>query len=180
MKRKVFISINLPERTKKRLIKTIEKWQDLPVKWVKENNLHITLLFLGFVDEESMVEVCEKVAKITEETEIFDIEFDEINFGPTENDPKMIWVGGKNNENLRRLVEKIEKSLEIFSSAKKEFRPHITLGKIRQKKWQTLAKKPQIKANFSLLVTTESVDIMASDFEGDENEYALIESCQLK
>jgi len=179
MKRKIFISINLPERTKKRLTRAIERWQDLPVKWSKEKNLHVTLFFLGFVDEESMLGVCQKVSKVTENVEIFDIEFESITFGPSAEDPRMIWVKGQPNEELRMLVEKIEKELGIFSSSKKEFRPHITLGKIRKNKWNELVEKPEINKEFPLLVSVESVDVMASDFEGDDMEYAIIESCQL-
>lgn len=179
MKRKIFISINLPERTKKRLTKAIEKLPDLPVKWVKEANFHVTLFFLGFVDEESMLEVCQKVARISEKEEIFDIEFNAITLGPSQDDPRMIWVTGEPNEELRSLVEKIEKELGIFTSSKKEFRPHITLGKIRKNKWNELLEKPEINKEFPLLVSIENVDVMASDFEGDGMEYTIIESCPL-
>lgn len=180
MKRKIFISINLPSRTKKRLIKAMEKWQDLPVKWVKEANLHMTLFFLGFVDDQSVIEVCEKIRDLSQNHEIFDIEFSSITFGPTAEDPRMIWVAGEASEELKKLVEKIEKELGIFSSEKKEFRPHITLGKIRKNKWDELPEKPEISKEFPLLVNVESVDVMASDFEGDGMEYTIIESCPLK
>jgi len=149
------------------------------VKWSKEKNLHITLFFLGFVDDDSTLDVCQKVAKIAQTADIFDVEFEAIKFGPTMEDPRMIWVAGKVSENLRDLVEKIEKELGIFSSSKKEFRPHITLGKIRKNKWNELPEKPVINKDFPLLVTVESIDVMASDFEGDDMEYTVIESCGL-
>lgn len=179
MKRKIFISINLPSRTKKRLIKATERWQDLPVKWSKEENLHVTLLFLGFVDDDSTYDVCEKTLKITPAEEIFDIEFDAIELGPTAEDSRMIWITGQASEELKNLVEKLEKELGIFNSSKKEFRPHITLGKIRKNKWDELSEKPKIKKEFPLTVSVESVDVMASNFEGDGMEYTLIESCEL-
>jgi 2'-5' RNA ligase len=179
MKRKIFVSINLPSRTKKRLIRATEKWQDLPVKWSKEENLHVTLLFLGFVDDDSTYEVCEKVLKITPTEEIFDIEFDSIELGPTAVEPRMVWVTGQASEELKNLVEKIEKELGIFVSSKKEFRPHITLGKIRKNKWDELPEKPTIQKDFPLTVSVESVDVMASNFEGDGMEYTIIESCEL-
>ena len=179
MKRKIFISINLPDRTKKRLVRATEMWQDFPVKWVKEKNLHITLFFLGFVDDDSTLDMCQKVTKLAQTADIFDVEFEAIKFGPTQEYPRMIWVAGKVSENLRDLVEKIEKELGIFSSSKKEFRPHITLGKIRKNKWNELPEKPVINKDFPLLVTVETIDVMASDFEGDDMEYTVIESCEL-
>jgi RNA 2',3'-cyclic 3'-phosphodiesterase len=179
MKRKIFISINLLARTKKSLIRATEEWQDLPVKWVKEPNLHITLEFLGHVLDDVIPEICEKIDEAVADTEIFDLEFEKICLGPSKVESRMIWLAGNASEELKNLCEKIEKALDIFSSSKKSFRPHITLGKIRQHKWQALEETPVIDKNFPLTTTVESVDIMASEFEGDGMEYTIIQSCPL-
>lgn len=179
MKRKIFISINLAERDKKRFIRATEKWQDLPVKWVKEANLHITLAFLGHIMDENMAEICEKVREAVENVEIFDLEFETIELGPDAKNPKMIWLSGRADENLRILHEKIEKVLGIYVSSKKSFRPHITLGRIRGRKWEAVAPKPDILENYNLIVSVESVDVMASDFSDGSREYTIIQSCSL-
>lgn len=179
MKRKIFISINLAERDKKRLILATEKWQDLPVKWVREPNLHVTLAFLGHIMDENMAEICEKVCKAVENVEIFDLEFETIELGPDAADPKMIWLSGRADENLRSLHEKIEKALGTYVSSKKSFRPHITLGRIRKRKWEALVSKLEICERYNLIVTAGSVDIMASKFEGGGQKYTTIQSCPL-
>lgn len=179
MKRKIFISINLPDRVKKRLIQATEKWADLPVKWVREQNLHITLFFLGFIETEGIPEICEQVRYATANEELFDIEFNKLELHSTD-DPKMIWISGEANENLLKLYENIEKELGMFMSSKKSFRPHITLGRIRKHKWQEMSDKPLIDEKYPLVITAETVDIMASDFGDGGQEYTLIESCPLK
>lgn len=179
MKRKIFISINLAERDKKRLIRATEKWQDLPVKWVREANLHVTLVFLGHIMDENMAEICEKVRGAARNVEIFDLEFEAIELGPDAADPKMIWLSGRADENLKSLHEKIEKALGTYVSSKKSFRPHITLGRIRKRKWEALALKPEILENYNLIVPVESVDVMASDFSDGGREYTIIQSCPL-
>ena len=180
MKRKIFISINLLDRDKKRLISATQKWQDLPMKWVKEPNLHITLAFLGHIMDESMPEICEKVRVAAKNIEMFDLEFETIELGPDAENPKMVWLSGEASENLKILHEKIEKALGIFISSKKSFRPHITLGRIRGRKWEALAPKPEIFEKYKLTVSVESVDIMASDFGDGSREYTTIQSCPLK
>jgi len=180
MKRKIFISINLLDRDKKRLIRATEKWQDSPVKWIKEPNLHITLAFLGHVADENMAEICEKINAAVKNDEIFDLEFETIELGPDAKNPKMVWLSGEASENLKILHEKIEKALGIFVSSKKSFRPHITLGRIRGRKWEALAPKPEILEKYNLIVSVESVDIMASDFGDGSREYTTIRSCPLK
>jgi 2'-5' RNA ligase len=179
MKRKIFISINLPVRDKKRLIRVTEKWQDLPVKWIKEQNLHITLVFLGHISDEDMAEICEKVSEVAKNVEIFDLEFEKIELSPDAENPKIIWLRGETNENLRVLHEKIEKALGLYVFSKKSFRPHITLGKIRRRKWEALELKPKIREKYYFNVTAESVDVMASDFGDDGQEYIIIQACSL-
>lgn len=180
MKRKIFISINIPDKIKKSLIKATKKWQDLPMKWVKEANLHITLLFLGYIDEETLPEICQKTREVVENMDIFDIEFDRIELFPSADDPKIIALTGPDNENLLELYDSLGKTLEIFNVSKKSFRPHITLGRGRKYKWEALEMKPSISENYPLVITAETIDVMASDFGDGENEYTIIESCPLK
>jgi len=184
MKRKIFININIPDKTKKRLVRATEAWQlarpgDLPVKWVKEPNFHITLIFLGFILDNAVVEVCEKVRAAVFNLEIFDIEFNRIELGPSETDPKTIWITGEANDDLRILQESIEKALGIYVTSKKTFRPHITLGRIRAHLWAELPEKPSINRDYPLIITVESADVMASEFENEGQEYTIIESCPL-
>lgn len=180
MKRKIFININLNGRDKKRLVRATEKWMDLPVKWTKDVNLHLTLEFMGFVLDSVVLDICNAVREAVSEVEIFDLEFEKIELGPSKDDPRMIWLTGEASEELKNLHEKIQKALDIFTTSKKSFRPHITLGKIRQHKWQELETVPAIERDFPMTVAVESVDVMASEFEGDGMEYAIIESCPLK
>ena len=57
MRRRVFIAINLPENIKKELSDYQFKWLELPASWVKKENLHITLSFLGYLIDEELLEV---------------------------------------------------------------------------------------------------------------------------
>lgn len=180
MKRKIFISINISDKAKKRLVSAMQKWHNLPVKWTKESNLHVTLFFLGHIDDDSVAEVCLAVQKITDCEDIFDLNMEKIELAPSGNDPQMIWLVGEPSEELRKIHEKIEKELDIFKAERKIFRPHITLGRIRKYKWQDLDEKPEISEKLPLIITVGSLDIMASDFGDGQNEYILIESCSLK
>lgn len=63
MRHRVFIAINLPEDIKQKLSEYEIKWPELPCRWTKKENLHITLAFLGYTTDEELVEVC----KITKE-----------------------------------------------------------------------------------------------------------------
>lgn len=179
MKRKIFLSINLPDRSKNRLVGATQEWQILPVKWTKIDNLHLTLVFLGYTETDDLEDICQKVSYAAGKSQIFDIGFDTIRLFPSKEDPKMICLTGDPDENLKNLVADIEDALEISRGPKKIFRPHITLGRIRKHKWEALEPQVEILQKFDLVVSAETVDVMASDFERDGNIYSVIQSCPL-
>ncbi len=179
MKRKIYVSINLPKKTQKSLARIMERWEGLPIKWTKPENLHLSLLFLGFVDDESVLEVCRKIESLCQKEEMFDVELSLIKFSPSPEDAKRVTLTGGHSEELKNLIEKIEQELGIANSPKKEFHPNIILGKVRKKRWDEMIEKPVIEKHFPLLVDVESVDVMASDFESEEGEYVIVESCPL-
>ncbi len=180
MKRKIFININLNGQISRRLAKSCAKWQAFPVKWTKEDNLHIELFFLGYVDNEVVLDICQKVSEVVKNRAIFDLEFKKIVITPSPENPREFRAIAKSSEELKNLCEMIEKKLEIFVVSKKVFSPHITLGKIRKEKWEELEEKPLVGEKASFAVSVEAIDIMASHFGEGKNGFVLIESCPLK
>ncbi len=171
------MEINVPNSLKKRLAQIVSKWEDLPVKWMKEENFHITVAFVGYVDESMIPEICEKVGDATVDFESFDLEFDKIEIGPSLEDPRMVWLSGQPCPELGWLNEAVEKSLGMRPQAHKEFRPHITLGRIRAIKWDELETKPVIDEKVKLAMTVDSVSIMES--KGGGAEYVSLEEFPL-
>lgn len=179
MQRKVFIAVNLPQAVKKRLNQKIEKWRDLPVKWTAENNLHITLAFLGYLEDEKIPEVCSAVRQASENLQSFEILLNKIILGPNASQAKMIWTTGEPSRELKKLQEEIEKELGIFTSEKKEFSPHVNMGRIRHEKWIELPEVPMIEEKINFIIPVESVEILESVTEGGKRKYLLLENCQL-
>jgi len=180
MESKIFISINIPQKAKKRLRETMQKWQDLPIKLVKEANLHITLVFLGLIDDEIFIKISEKVRQVCEKTEGFDIKFDQITLFPSKTEPKLVALTGILSEELKNLVNAIEIELGISNAPKKSFRPHITLGRIQKHKWGALKNKPNIQEQFIFPVAVESIEIMSSQLDEDKINYTVLESYPLQ
>ena len=179
MQRRIFIGIDLPQIVKKRLFQRIEKWQELPIKWISEENFHITLLFLGYLYDDVILDVCSKVRNISNNFNSFDINFDHIQLGPTPENPKMVWFAGEASENLKQLQENLEKELGIFMREKKSFRPHVTLGRIKKTKWDALPEKPEINEKFSVSIPVESIEILESRSEDGKRKYIVLENCPL-
>lgn len=181
MQRKIFIGVDLPADVKKRLMQKVSKWEDLPIRWSKEENLHLTLAFLGHVDDELLGGICDGVREAVTNFDMFDIELNKLELGPTQDEnARLVWFTGEESKELKKLTEEIEKELGIFQASKKTFRPHITLGRIQKHNWQKLNEKPRIEESFSVLLPIESVQVFESGMIEGNRKFSVIDSFELE
>ena len=186
MKHRVFIAINLPEKIKKKLSDYQSKWPELPVRWTKLENIHITLVFLGYLTDEEISEACKIVKETASKYSQFIVDLNKICYGPPEKmPPRMIWVQGKKSETLSDLKEDLEKYLiesTRFSSKKREFSPHLTLGRIRQWEFRRIEPedRPEVEEDISLSFGVNSIEVMESKLKKSGPEYIILESVELE
>lgn len=185
MKRRIFIAINLSENVKDKFQEYQRKWADLPVRWTKRNSLHLTLVFIGYVSDEEMAQICKITREAARKHEPFNIEFERIILGPPGKPARMIWVEGKFSEELAKFKNDLENALMNSGNSgfrdveTRGFRPHITLARIRQFEWRELPEKPVIDEKISIIVPIDSVDVMESELKRDGAEYTVLESAPL-
>jgi len=70
---RIFIAINLPEEIKEKLADYQRKWPELPIRWTKPKNIHITLVFLGYLSDEELVEICRIAKEVASKHTPFDV-----------------------------------------------------------------------------------------------------------
>lgn len=189
MQRRIFIAINLAENIKKKLQERQREWADLPVRFTKKDSLHLTLLFIGYVSDEQMLEVCRKTREIAKNHQPFELTLDKIRLAPPGKAPRLIWIEGEKNEALINLKRDIEKMMVLEEDKKhaffqidrglKVFIPHITLARIRQTAWKSLDKRPEIDKEARITLGVYNIEVMESDMKGDGVEYVILESAEL-
>lgn len=186
MRHRVFIAINLPETVKKELSSFQFKWPELPCRWVKKDNLHITLAFLGYLTDEELVEVC----KITKETASkhspFFVNLRKIIYGPPKTTARLVWVEGEKSEELAKLRNDLEAELvglssELESERGRGYLPHLTLGRLRQWEFRKIEpeERPEINEDINLSFEVSSIDVMESRLKRGGPEYDILESVPL-
>ncbi len=181
MQKRLFVAINLPEDVKKRLFRFVGKeCKNLPVKWSRRENLHLTLNFLGYIPEESILEICDTIREISENFPSFDLGFKKIEIGPDKERKKMIWISGEKNEDLSRLRHRLDRALGFHVGERKKFSPHITLGRIIKKEWDKIRPQPDVDKSFMFSIPVISVDLFESKFEKGKRVYYTMESFGLK
>jgi len=181
MQKRIFLGISLPEDIKKRLFRFVEKeYKDLPVKWVRQENFHLTLNFLGYTQEEKIPEICEKIRQATENSKVCDIEFLRVETGPSKKIKRLIWLTGEKNSDLAELKNNLDRSLGTLLRERKDFVSHITLGRLKKREWENMEEEPAIEKKFQFSVPVSSVELFESKFEKGKRIYYVLESFPLQ
>ena len=103
------------------------------IRWLPRTNLHLTIKFLGNVEEAQIDPLC---AALRNELRLFPrctINAKGLGVFPDLKRPKILWVGLTGNE-LAQLAARVDSSLVPlgFAPEKRSYTPHLTIGRWRQ------------------------------------------------
>lgn len=180
MRHRIFLAINLPDNVKQKLSEYQKRWPELPVRWTKKENLHITLVFLGYATDEETAEVCEIVKETAPKHSPFFIKLNKILYGPSKKmPPRMVWARGEGAKECLSLQNSLAKALSF--QEERSFSPHITLGRIKTWEWRKLEEEERqdIAEDIDLSFKVNSVEVMESQLKKGGPVYTVLESCQL-
>ncbi len=115
------------------------------LRWTKARNLHLTLFFIGEVEERNIVSVINDLRSIQESWKSFNLIFEKISFRGKAQSPGMIWaqfeISHAFNEISSLIFSKVSKYMTIVPQHLEPI-PHITLARLKKG-----AELNEIKAN---------------------------------
>ena len=134
---RIFFSVTLSPEIK-RLINnkvirsTAENFQDSTIRWTKESDLHITLLFIKNINPNSIEQLVEHAKVELNNFNTFKIKFLDIELFPSSENPKFLSYKISAADQLTKLFDSLNLASQKLGLAKDErpYRPHMTLGKI--------------------------------------------------
>ncbi len=106
------------------------------VSWVRQENLHITLKFLGEIAPEQVGPLRAAAEQVVDGLEPFEILLDRLGAFPELARPRVIWVGSSSPPpQIQKLHEALERELEGlgFPREGKPYTPHVTLGRVKER-----------------------------------------------
>jgi len=150
------------------------------VKWATPDTMHVTLLFLGEVDDRELHAVCRVVQDVAATEPPFPLRVSGVGAFPTPRRPKTLWAGITDGATeLKRLYDRLEaKLLELGCYRKEErgYTPHLTLGRVKgEADGFTLAKElPKRLAWDGGRTVVDEVVVFASVLEKDGPVYTVL------
>jgi len=136
VKIRVFIAVSLPGELKAEIgeISSSLSVQIPGVIWVPTENLHLTLKFLGDVEETIIPNIQDILNRITPRYLPIICKFTGLGVFPSPRRPKVIWLGvTEGSDQLSSLAEELSGEITQlgFKSEKRGYTPHLTLGRIK-------------------------------------------------
>jgi len=184
---RVFVAVNLNQQEKTRLEAAARSLLEsrFPVRWVPAKSVHLTLKFLGEVNEDSLPELYAAVDGAATGIAAFDMAANGFGAFPSLRRPQVVWAGIEVNPSLSDLQERVEAALEAlgYERERRRFHPHLTIGRARKQA------RPNDFRGVEELVSqlayedvfhAEAVDVMKSDLKPSGAVYSVIHSARLE
>jgi 2'-5' RNA ligase len=135
---RTFIAIELPEK----IIYTIGKVQEklkshgFKIRWVRTENIHLTLKFLGNIQETETERIARVISESVKGYNPILISVKGIGVFPGIQRPRVIWLGiSKQLDQLTELQKTLDEKLQTigFPKEKRPFKGHLTMGRVKSK-----------------------------------------------
>ena len=180
MLQRIFLAINIPLEIKKELLEYKKKWPELPARWTAQDNLHVTLVFLGNTSVKELEDVQKIVSNVAANHAPFTLSLSQITYGPTEKQPKMIWAIGKAPEELLSLQQDLAKTLN--HQEENSFSLHVTLARLNAWEFKKIEpeERPHVEKEIFLNIPIHSIDIMESKSKKDGTKYLTLKKVSLR
>ena len=133
---RLFIAVTVDPSLRSPLVAIQEQLRPsgAPVSWVKPENLHFTLKFLGEVTEAHLPALREAFRRSAMGIKCFVLSLAGLGTFPPRGRPRVVWIGVTEGAGeMERLRERIDATLAAlgFPREARPFQPHLTLGRVK-------------------------------------------------
>lgn len=179
-----FAAIEIPEKIQALLVDVQKAFRPKieRASWTKHGNFHLTLKFLGEVENRNVDEIGASLQRIAISQNPFSIEIGGIGAFPNLERPRVLWVGLKHGSApTKKLANAINLELaELGYPKDTRFHPHFTLARFKNrvnlKPLINLFTKFEVLDRTSLIV--EKVTLVKSELHPSGAVYTPIKICE--
>jgi 2'-5' RNA ligase len=134
---RLFVALEIPAAVRDNLAAQVKELRDLSAqladkrpRWLRPENLHVTLKFIGEVSPAKLESIRDALAAIHSDAPVH-LQFRGLGFFPNEQYPRILWAGIEASASLPPLAANIDSALETQGVAreKRAFTPHLTLAR---------------------------------------------------
>lgn len=157
---------------KKELKNTVLSEAD--INWQKNSDHHLTINFVGEMEPEQIEEMYVGIEQINFMSHL-QIDLSAVSFFPNEESQLLVALARPTNQ-LQKIFERVDEVVTRigFGSSLKTYRPHITLGRFKDKSRPQYSFEEFLEINISSRINM--LDVYESEFEQGRTNYSLLKS----
>jgi RNA 2',3'-cyclic 3'-phosphodiesterase len=175
---RLFVAITLPEDIKLFVQEQAKKLSDPGIRLIPEQNLHITLFFIGNTQLANLVIIRNILKKVSKEHMPFKLQYLCTEPGPNPRSPRLIWFRFQQHVQFEKLSRSLASSLSPNMFPKQKPIPHITLA--RYKKEATSSPVvPIYPEDSSIRMQVDSFSLWQSELANPHPVYTILETYNL-
>lgn len=160
---RVFIGIKVTDEITDLLPNLQKKFDNHPIKWVDAKDLHLTLIPPWQMTDQPKTE--DQLSKTLQGYKNFNLTIYQLTYGPTPENPRMIWLKCEPSAELTNLKTHLEN--EFGKTEDRAFLPHITLARLSKKKINP-ALLPKIQKIITQTISVNAIQLFASPNPGEK------------
>ncbi|MCA9744420.1 RNA 2',3'-cyclic phosphodiesterase [candidate division KSB1 bacterium] len=167
---RAFICFEIDQHVSAALGRLIDEGRALGerISWSKPEKIHLTLKFLGDIENAQVEQVSQIVRQLAEKQREFKLTIDKLGAFPNFQRPRVFWVGTTDvPAELNTLVTELEDALAQigFARERRAFAPHLTLGRAKSDRCAQTAGFLKTKQLESRKVHCAELVLMKSDLQ---------------
>ena len=132
---RVFTAVPLPEALQEDIILSTASLRGRypKLKWVSQQALHITLNFLGEIEEEKAPQVLSAMEAVKPAFNSFDLEFRGLGVFPQRGPARVVYLEPQRGiQQCQKLQQALARQLVVYASPeRKKFKPHLTIARVK-------------------------------------------------
>jgi 2'-5' RNA ligase len=132
---RLFVALEIPSAVREKLAALIAALRTVSpqTRWVRPDNLHVTLKFIGEVPETKLAAIRSALAGVRSDQPAA-LDLRGLGFFPNEKHPRVFWAGIVASPNLKTLAADIEQAMEKLGIPREQrpFSPHLTLARFER------------------------------------------------
>jgi len=177
---RAFIAVDIGDEIRGKLDELQRKLKKTPanVRWIKPQNIHLTLAFLGDVPAQTLPSLKAALDETVQGLGPFELEAAGTGFFGRPNRPRVLWAGMVDCPPLMELQNKIVGALQTseIEFDNKPFSPHLTLGRIKAPNHteSLLAKLEKYKDELLGQTRIDAAQLIQSELKPHGAEYGVL------
>jgi 2'-5' RNA ligase len=133
---RLFVALPVPSPAREQIAEVLVRLRgtEWPVRWVNADLLHVTLKFFGEVAPERYEVIAEALRYAAAGAASMPLRLEQLGAFPSARHPRVLWVGLNAPPALELLQDRLERGFEAigFPPEGAPFKPHVTLGRLRE------------------------------------------------